>query len=125
MLSLIRKETVHGVKIKKVHIGRLKGQIIGRLNTGSLSKSRQENKAVSQRQTQKQNTLIVRKETKMANEHTNSNEYVAQAVAKAARVPIQSMSAAGVTRTEKVGPRMSRPIMKQPTFDQTCSKTLI
>ena len=36
----------------------------------------------------------------MANEQTNCNEYVAQAVAKATRAAVQTMSVAGTTRTE-------------------------
>ena len=78
----------------------------------------------------------------MANEETNSNEYIEKAVAEAARVAIQKMSMACKARTENEGPRMSGPIMKQPTFDwsskdkcaelrnfklevKTCSKILI
>ena len=57
------------------------------------------------------------KESKMANEKTNSNEYTAQAVAKAARVAIQTISIAGAARAENMGPRMNSPIMKQPTFN--------
>ena len=53
----------------------------------------------------------------MANEQTKSNEYIAQTVAKAASGSIQTMSLDGAVRTENVGPRMSRPIMKQPTFN--------
>ena len=52
----------------------------------------------------------------MANEQTNSNGYITQAVAKAARVAIQTMSAAGTERKENAGPIMSGPIMKQATF---------
>ena len=76
----------------------------------------------------------------MASEQTKPNKYTSQAVAKAARAAIQTMSAADTARAENVGPRMSRPIMKQPTFDwsakdkyanlrnikleiKTCSKT--
>ena len=53
----------------------------------------------------------------MASEQTNSNEYIAQAVAKAAKAVIQTMFTASAARAENVGHRMSRPIMKQPTFD--------
>ena len=53
----------------------------------------------------------------MANEQTNTNEYITQAVVKAARVAMQTMSTARTARAENTGPRMSRPIMKQPTFD--------
>ena len=53
----------------------------------------------------------------MANEQTNSNEYIAQAVPKAARVAIQTLYTAGAARRENVGSRMSGPIMKQPTFN--------
>ena len=51
----------------------------------------------------------------MTSEQTNVNEYRAQAVAKAARMAIQTMSAASTG--ENVGPRMCGPMMKQPTFD--------
>ena len=78
----------------------------------------------------------------MANKQANTNEYIAQAIAKAARVAAQIMSAAGTARAENARPRMSGPIMKQPTFDwsakdkfaklrnfklevKTCLKTLI
>ena len=91
-------------------------------------------KAVSQRQTWKQNRKITK--TKHQNgKETNTNEYITQAVAKATRAAIQTMSA------ENVRPRMSGCIMKQPTFDwsakdkyaevrnfklevKTCSRTL-
>ena len=49
----------------------------------------------------------------MTNEQTNSNHYIA----KAARVAIQTMSVYSAARTENVGLRMNRPIMKQPTFN--------
>ena len=51
-----------------------------------------------------------------ANEQTNSNEYIAQTVAKAARVAKQILSVTGAARTENAGPKMSGPIMKQPTL---------
>ena len=47
----------------------------------------------------------------MANKQTNSNEYIAQAVAKAARVAIQTMSADCTARAETVLHRMSGPII--------------
>ena len=53
----------------------------------------------------------------MSNEQINSNQYIAQAVAEASRLAIQTMSVAGTARTENAGPRMNRPIMKQPTFN--------
>ena len=53
----------------------------------------------------------------MASEQTNTNEYITQAVAKAARVAIQTISVAGTARAENAGPRVSEPIMKQPSFD--------
>ena len=59
----------------------------------------------------------------MANEQTNSNEYITQAVAKTARVAMQTMSAASTARTENAEPRMSGPIMKQPKFDRNPKDT--
>ena len=44
------------------------------------------------RQTQKQNTRAVEKKGKIASEQTNSNDYLAQAVAKVARLAIQTLS---------------------------------
>ena len=78
----------------------------------------------------------------MASRWTNINEYIAQAVVKAARMAIQTMSAAGTAGAENARPRMSGPIMKEITFDwstkdeyselrsfklevKTCSKTLM
>ena len=48
----------------------------------------------------------------MASEQTNTNEYIAQAVGKAARVAIQTISVAGTARAENSGPKMSVSIMK-------------
>ena len=73
----------------------------------------QSHKGRLKRRTQKP----VKQSSKMASEETNTNEYIAQAVAKAVRVSIQTMFMAVTARTESVGPRMSGPIMKQPTFD--------
>ena len=53
----------------------------------------------------------------MENKKTKANEYIAQAVAEATGVVTQTMSMASAARTENVGPRMSRPIMRQPTFN--------
>ena len=53
----------------------------------------------------------------MANEQINTNEYIAQAVAEAARAAIQTMAVAGTTRVKYAGPRMSGPIMKQLIFN--------
>ena len=55
----------------------------------------------------------------MANEQINTNEYIAQAVAEAARTAIQTMATAYTVRAENVGPRVSEPIMKWPTFDRS------
>ena len=94
------------------------------------------------RQTQRQNTIAVRQEVKIANEHTNSNEYIVQAVVEVARGAIQTVSAASAARKENTGSRMSGPFMKQPKFIwsfkdkhselrnfklevKTCSKSLI
>ena len=53
----------------------------------------------------------------MVNKQSNTNEIIAKAMAEAARVTIQAMAAAGAQSTQNVGPRMGRPIMKQPTFN--------
>ena len=53
----------------------------------------------------------------MASEQTNTNEAVVQAVAEATRAAIQAMAVAGAERTQNAGPRLGRPMMKQPTFN--------
>ena len=53
----------------------------------------------------------------MINEQKNSNEYIAQAVAEAARATIQTMAMVSKTRAENTGPRISGTIVKQPTFN--------
>ena len=53
----------------------------------------------------------------MANEQSNANEVVAQALAEAARLMIQAMVAAGAERTQNAGPSLDGSIMKQPTFN--------
>ena len=40
-----------------------------------------------------------------------------QAVAEATRAAIQAMAVAGAERTQNAGPRVGRPVMKQPTFN--------
>ena len=46
------------------------------------------------------------------------NEFIAHAVAEASGVTIKTIAAAGTSRQENAEPRMSGPIMKEPTFDQ-------
>ena len=53
----------------------------------------------------------------MANEQSNANEVIAQAVAEVARATIQAMATDRAERTQHAGPRLGRPIMKQPTFN--------
>ena len=53
----------------------------------------------------------------MAYEQTSTNEYITHTVPEAAWVAIQTITTAGTARTENMGPKMSGPIMKQPTFD--------
>ena len=60
----------------------------------------------------KKNTYI-----KKVNEQSNANEMIAQTVAEAARVIIQAMTTTRAERTQNVGLRLGRPIMKQPTFN--------
>ena len=55
----------------------------------------------------------------MANEQTNSNEYIAQAVTEAAKVAVQAMamtSRENNQRTHNVGPKVGSPLMRQLTF---------
>ena len=52
----------------------------------------------------------------MESEQTNVNEAIAQAVAET-RAAIQAMAPAGAERTQNVGPRLGRQMMKQPTFN--------
>ena len=53
----------------------------------------------------------------MASEQISQNEFITQAVAKAARVTIQTMAMANTSRQYNAGLKMSRSIMKQPTFN--------
>ena len=53
----------------------------------------------------------------MENKQIITNEYITQAVAEAARAAIQTMAVADTARAGNTGPRISWPIMKQPTFD--------
>ena len=53
----------------------------------------------------------------MANEQSNAKEVIGQAVAEVARVTLQAMGAARAERTQHGGPRLGRPIMKQPAFN--------
>ena len=53
----------------------------------------------------------------MASEQTNVNEAITQAVAEVTRAAIQAMTVAGAERTQNVGLRLGRPVMKQPTFN--------
>ena len=48
---------------------------------------------------------------------SQTKEVIAQAVAEAARATIQPMAASSVDRMKNTGPRLSRPIMKQPSFN--------
>ena len=48
----------------------------------------------------------------MANEQSNANNVMAQAMAESARVTIQAMATARAESTQNVGPRLGGPIMK-------------
>ena len=48
---------------------------------------------------------------------TNTSEAIVQAVAEATRAPIQAMAVARAERTQNVGPRLGRAMMKHPTFN--------
>ena len=51
----------------------------------------------------------------MATEQTNANEAKVQVVAEATRVAIQATARA--QKPQNTGPKLGRPIIKQPTFD--------
>ena len=53
----------------------------------------------------------------MPSEQTNANEAIAQAVAEAIRATVQAMAITGTERIQNVGPRIGRPMMKQPTVN--------
>ena len=54
----------------------------------------------------------------MASEQAIANEAIAKAVAEATRVAIQAMAAATTERPQSVvGPKIGRPVMKQPNFN--------
>ena len=53
----------------------------------------------------------------MASEQTSANEAKVQAVAEATRATIEAMAAARAERTQNAGPRLGRPVIKQPTFN--------
>ena len=53
----------------------------------------------------------------MASEQINHNEFIAQAVAKAARVAVQTMAMASTSRQDNAGLKMSGSIMRQPMFN--------
>ena len=54
---------------------------------------------------------------KMETEQTNANEAIVQAVVEETTVAIQVMTVNGVERTQNVGPKLGRPIMRQLTFN--------
>ena len=53
----------------------------------------------------------------MASEQRNTEEAIAQAVDEARRAAIQAMVVAGAETIQNTGPRLGRPMMKQPTFN--------
>ena len=53
----------------------------------------------------------------MESKQIGQNEFIAQAVAEATRVAIQTMASTGMARQENVGIKMSSPILKHPTFN--------
>ena len=55
----------------------------------------------------------------MPSDQANTNGYITQAAAKAARVEIQTMWTVGTGWAENVEPRMSGLIIKQPTFERS------
>ena len=53
----------------------------------------------------------------MANKQIGQNELIAQAVAEATRVAIQTMATTHMARQENTGIKMSQPILNQPSFN--------
>ena len=53
---------------------------------------------------------------KITNKKISQTKFIAQAVAKAARVAIQAMVATSTSRQDNAGLKMNKPIMKQPMF---------
>ena len=53
----------------------------------------------------------------MASDQVNTNEAIAKTVVEAARVAIQAMAAATTERLQSAGPKIGRPVMKQPNFN--------
>ena len=53
----------------------------------------------------------------MASEQVSQKEFIAQAIAEATRVAIQTLTIAGMAKQEILGTKMSGPILKQPTFN--------
>ena len=54
----------------------------------------------------------------MPSEQISQNEFIAQAVAEAARAASQTMAVASTSRQENAGFKMSGSIMKQPTLNR-------
>ena len=52
----------------------------------------------------------------MASQQANANEAIAQAVVEATRVAVQAMGVAGADRTQNMGPRLCRPLIRQNHF---------
>ena len=57
------------------------------------------------------------KQKRMASKQISQNEFVAQAVAKAAKVAMQAMAMASTSRQDSTGLKMSGFILKKPTFN--------
>ena len=53
----------------------------------------------------------------MASEQANINKAIAKAVAEATRAAIQTMATAATESPQSVGPKIGRPVMKQPNFN--------
>ena len=53
----------------------------------------------------------------MAGDQTNANETIVQAEAEAKGGAIQANVIVRAERTQNIGPRLGRPMMKQPTFN--------
>ena len=61
----------------------------------------------------------------MATEQTSANETIVQSVAEATRMAIQAMAVVRAERTQNVGPKLDRPIMRQLTFNWSSTVNML
>ena len=53
----------------------------------------------------------------MASKQANANEAITKAVTESTRIVIQAMAAAATERSQSVGPKIGRSVMKEPRFN--------